>query len=90
MKTLKEELQQVLDEKKLAYKSSRFHICSLLSTDNKYEMQQYFEMSKKYAPKRHTNNIHSCYGWWQISGEKYHYVLRQKYRFIRDLIKILP
>ena len=88
MKTLKEELQEILDEKKI--KSGSMHICNLLVEPyNVLEFESYFEMSKKYAPKMHTHNLTHIFGWWNWDISSPNHLIREKYRFIKDLIEIL-
>jgi len=82
MKTLKEELQQILDDKKLT--PEKPFICNLLSGENDRYFQQYKDMAKDYA-KEYFNN---GYAWWTNFEDDF--VITEKYRFIRDLIAILP
>lgn len=81
MKTLKEELQEIVDEDKLN-ENSRF-ICVSISNYNKTEFSNYREMAKKYARDYVAD---SDYAWWYDINS---YVISEKKRFIRDLIKIL-
>ena len=81
MKTLKEELQEILDEDKLN-QNTRF-ICINLSSENKLELAKYREMAKNYAREYITD---MDYVWWY---ELSNYVISEKYRFIKDLIKLL-
>ena len=86
MKTLKEELQQILDEDKLCEQE---FICINLSRNNRGEFQKYREMASSYAEDFYLG----LESWWHSYGEigpDYDFVISEKYRFIQDLIKILP
>lgn len=85
MKTLKQELQEILDEDKL--KTEEF-ICRNLSWENRESIEPYKEMASNYAK----NYFSGRYAWWVdygSYGEHYDYVISEKYRFIKDLIAIL-
>lgn len=81
MKTLKQELQEIVDEKKLT--TEKPFICNLLSGVNENYFQQYKEMAKGYATKYFVGD----YSWWANFGDEF--VISEKYRFIKDLIAIL-
>lgn len=92
MKTLKEELQEIVDMKKLGWGRAyvKLHICNCLSKENRLLFLDFFEMSKKYAPKYHTSCIDYYTGWWEVGdSENWDYIIKNKYRFIKDLIAIL-
>ncbi len=85
MKTLKQELQEIVDGDKL--KTEEF-ICRNLSWENGELIQQYKEMASKYAKSYFTGK----YAWWVDYGSygiSYDFVISEKYRFIKDLIAIL-
>ena len=80
VKNLKEELQEIVDKQKLT--KGMPYICNHLCNINQFS--QYKKMARKYAK--------DCYysdgiAWWYNSDIDY--VLSEKYRFIKDLIKKL-
>jgi hypothetical protein len=87
--SLKQDLENIV-KKKLLSKKSPF-ICSNLKPYNKDDFQKYREMSQNYA----SEYIMSGYSWWRFhfinddKDKKHKYVLKEKYRFINDLINIL-
>jgi hypothetical protein len=86
MKTLKEELQEIVDEKKL---EKLEFICAWISIKNRNKFQKYRNMAKSYAEK-HINPGDYC--WWNIvllDDIEVQYIISEKYRFIKDLIAIL-
>lgn len=86
MKTLKEELQEVLDERKLCEQE---FICINLSQKNRVEFEKYKSMASNYAKEFYLGFD----SWWDSYGDigpDYDFVISEKYRFIQDLIKILP
>ena len=88
MKTLKEELQEIVDEHKLNTKTSEsMFICSTLSKQNRIELLNHKEMARNYAKKYYYGGL----SWWAMfaSTRKDNFVIREKYRFIKDLIVIL-
>lgn len=89
MKTLKEELQAILDEKKLNGHNLNRFICSHLSEKNRPRLSKHRPMSQNYAKDFVAHGL----SWWQganVSDKDYDFVISEKYRFIQDLIKILP
>ena len=84
MKTLKEELQEIVTMEKL---STEIFICRNLSRDNRELLEQYKEMASNYAKKYYSGG----YAWWRIPNEKRKdkFIIKEKYRFIKDLIAIL-
>lgn len=88
MKTLKEELQEIVDEKKIT--SANMNICNILKVkENKFKFQGYFELSKEYAKTMHSHNIDNWCGWWNWNTKSPYHLIKEKYRFIKDLIAIL-
>lgn len=92
MKTLKEELQAIVDEDRLN-KYSEF-ICVNLTPENRLDLADYREMAGDYAKKFVSP---SKIVWWdnykerfEGDGKEFSYIISEKYRFIQDLIKILP
>ena len=100
MKTLKEELQEIVDEDKL--NNNSWFICLHLSSCNKIEFKEYRNMALNYAKYYVTEDDYvwwhmktedisekyrliNDYVWWDITTE----VISEKYRFIKDLIAIL-
>jgi len=84
MKTLKEELQEIVAMQKL---SNEIFICRNLSWDNREVIESYKEMASNYAKKYYSGD----YAWWRIPNEKKkdNFIIKEKYRFIKDLIAIL-
>lgn len=88
--TLKEELQRIIDNKSLAFGFGQVHICNhIYLKENKKQFLGFFEKSKEYAKKYHSNKIDSFSGWWYGTEIQYKYILKEKYRFIKDVISIL-
>ena len=88
MKTLKEELQEIVNNNKLSIGSLNRFICRHLSEDNRRMLSKHRGMSKKYAKEFVTGGN----SWWAgvgLNDEDYKYVISEKYRFIKDLIAIL-
>lgn len=83
-KTLKEELQEILDGD-LLNNVSRY-ICANLNNGNIIKFRKYREMSKNYA-KEFVNDGDSWWRWLDCDDRKF--VISEKYRFIKDLIAIL-
>ena len=92
MKTLKEELQEIIDTDSLN-KSSEF-ICVRISEENRLLLSKYRGMASNYAKEfvDSENNV-----WWnnykwrhEDGGIEFNFVISEKYRFIQDLINILP
>lgn len=81
MKTLKEELQEIVDEYKL--NNNSWFICIHLSSYNREEFATYRKMALNYAKDYVTEDD---YVWWHSENP---YVIYEKYRFIKDLIKTL-
>ncbi len=86
MKTLKEELQEIVSQKKL--NEDGYFICWHLSNHNRSEFCKYKEMASNYAKKHFMGGG----AWWYHVELKaiLKHIISEKYRFIRDLIKILP
>lgn len=83
MKTLKEELQDIVDMD-LLRKNSRF-ICVNLRF-NQDEFERYKDMASKYAKDFWWGGQ----SWWDWESElQANFVISEKYRFIKDLIAIL-
>jgi len=85
MKTLKEELQIIVD-KNLLNSADEF-ICCLLSRENKHELQKHKHIASNYAKKFWQGG----FTWWNgyHNQKDTQYVISEKYRFIEDLIKTL-
>jgi len=85
MKTLKEELQEIVVNNNLGVDFN--YICSRLSDEN----IQLFEKHKNMASNYATKHFHGSFSWWnmQLSERDKLYVISEKYRFIKDLIAIL-
>lgn len=81
MKTLKEELQEIVDEDKL--NNNSWFICIHLSSCNRTEFKKYRNMALNYAKDYVTKDD---YVWWHTENP---YVIYEKYRLIKDLIKTL-
>ena len=81
MKTLKEELQEIIDDDKL--NNNSWFICIHLSSANRVEFKKYRNMALNYAKDYVTEDD---YVWW---FEQSPYVVYEKYRLVKDLIKIL-
>ena len=92
MKTLKEQLQNIVDNKLLNGFCS-WHICNNLK-GCKREFKSYFEMSKNYAEEYHTKKKNGSFGWWKRdsfdNGASKAFITSEKYRFIKDVIQLLP
>lgn len=90
MKTLKEELQEIVDKKKLKnnFGANGIFICVHLSKYNANEIKKYRIMSRNYA-KKHV--LSGGDAWWNVCMSKNHLpqLSKEKYRFIKDLIAIL-
>jgi hypothetical protein len=86
MRTLKEELQEIVNFDKLNVVE---FICVHLSPNNRKELQQYRNMAKDYA-KKYVHGRDFC--WWHLHLDDEiitKYINSEKYRFIKDLIAIL-
>lgn len=83
MKTLKEELQEIVD-KDLLTKNSRFICVNLFFNTDEFE--NYKNMASKYAKDFWWGGN----SWWDWESElECELVISEKYRFIKDLIAIL-
>jgi hypothetical protein len=85
MKTLKEELQEIVDKNKLT--DEEYFICWHLSESNIREFRSYKEMASNYAKEHYMGG--GAFWRYTYSTVITDYVISEKYRFIKDLIAIL-
>jgi len=86
MKTLKEELQDIVDKDKLNTTDFEQFICLNLTLENQISFAEHKAMASNYAKKFFCGKT----AWWEsYQGEHFTFVISEKYRFIKDLIAIL-
>ena len=83
MSTLKQELQKIVDGDLLNTDSS--FICNNLSRESITEFENYIDIASLYA----SDYFQHDYAWWKFDISNRDYVISEKYRFIKDLIKTL-
>lgn len=81
--TLKQELQKIVD-KDLLNKHDEY-ICNNLSDNNKLQFYKYKGLASKYASQYYYGGT----AWWEYNWQSYNYIILEKYRFIKDVIKLL-